>query len=219
MTDAQKETLRFYTTNDFLLINGLLWGADDTTIDRYIQLINADGRGVIAEALAQGPDVRWNCSKEEGEHLLQIYQKRFPVIENQAVKDEILERAKKDISNMMACLTPLTTEMLLYRNIKTRFVHTLEAGMTLDYLGFSSCSLSPHRAENAAYGSSDCTLAEINVPVGIPAIRLDLLPDAQNEPDEIILAPAEFLINKVDRTNKRIYMTCIKPLKHAFATE
>jgi len=51
MTEAQKETLQFYTTNDYLLINGLLWGEDEKTIDRFIQLINDDGRGMMAEAL------------------------------------------------------------------------------------------------------------------------------------------------------------------------
>ena len=39
MTEAQKETLRFYTTNDYLLINDLLWGTDAKTIDLFIQLI------------------------------------------------------------------------------------------------------------------------------------------------------------------------------------
>ena len=58
MTDAQIETLRFYTTNDYLLINGLLWGVDEKTIDLFIHLINADGRGVMAEAMEQGFDIR-----------------------------------------------------------------------------------------------------------------------------------------------------------------
>lgn len=39
MTEAQKETLRFYTTNDYLLINGLLWGENEKTIDIFIQLM------------------------------------------------------------------------------------------------------------------------------------------------------------------------------------
>ena len=73
MTESQKETLRFYTTNDYLLINGLLWKAEEETIDFFIRLINEDGRGVMAEAEAQGYDVRWNCSREEGEALYQIY--------------------------------------------------------------------------------------------------------------------------------------------------
>jgi len=76
----------------------------------------------------------------------------------------------------------------------------------LDYLGFSSCSLHPHVAENATYGSSRCTLAEITIPAGTPAIRLDLMPDVQNEPDEVILAPMTFFVTKVDRENNRIYM-------------
>ena len=208
MTVAQKETLRFYTTNDYLLINGLLWGTDEKTIDIFINLINEDGRGVMSEAVEQGFDIRWNCSKEEGDRLYQIYQKRFPIIDSEAVKEQILERARVDIANMIACMTPLETDMMLYRNIKTRFVENLKEGMTLDYLGFSSCSLNPHMAENAEYGSSGCTLAEIIVPAGTLAIRLDLMPDIQNEPDEIILAPVKFIVTKFDKTENKIFMTC-----------
>lgn len=210
MTEAQKESLRFYTTNDYLLINGLLWGTDEKTIDIFINLINEDGRGVMAEAVEQGFDVRWNCSKEEGDRLYQIYRKRFPVIDSEAVREQILERARVDIANMIACMTPLETDMVLYRNIKTGFVENLREGMTLDYLGFSSCSLNPHIAENADYGSSGCTLAEIIVPAGTLAIRLDLMPDIQNEPDEIILAPVKFMVTKVDKTESKIFMTCCK---------
>lgn len=210
MPEAQKETIRFYTTNDYLLINGLLWGENEKTIDIFIQLINDDGRGVMAEAIAQGFDVRWNCSKEEGERIYQIYQKPFPIIDDQNVKNQIFERARVDISNMMSCMEPLATELVLYRNIKTNFVDKLEQGMSLKHLGFSSCSLSSHIAENATYGSSGCTIAEIIAPAGTPAIRLDLMPDVQNEPDEVILAPMEFLITKVDKDNNKIYMTCSK---------
>ena len=57
------------------------------------------------------------------------------------------------------------------------------------------------------YGSGGCTLCEIIAPVGTPAIRLDLMPDVQNEPDEVILAPVEFLVTKVDKENGLIFMT------------
>ena len=212
MTESQKETLRFYTTNDYLLINGLLWGEDEQKIDIFINLINEDGRGVMAEASQQGYGIRWNCNEEEGERLYKVYQRRFPIIDSVAVKEQILKQARKDIDNMMSCMTPLETDMVLYRNIKTRFVEKLKEGMTLDYLGFSSCSLNPHVAENAEYGSSGCALAEIVVPVGTPAIRLDLMPDIQNEPDEIILAPVKFVISKIDKTSNKIYLTCCKSL-------
>ena len=208
MTEAQKETLRFYTTNDYLLINGLLWGEEEKKIDIFIQLINEDGRAVMAEAMDQGFDIRWNCSKEEGARLYKIYQKRFPIIDSEEVKARILERANEDIANMASCMTPLEHEMVLYRNIRTRFIDKLDANQTVNYLGFSSCSLSPHVAENATYGSSGCTLTEITVPAGTPAIRLDLMPDVQNEPDEVILPPITFLVTKVDRENNKIYMTC-----------
>ena len=65
MTDEQKETLKFYTTNDYLLINGILWGEDESTIDTLIHIINEDGLGVMKEARELGFDVRWNCTKEE----------------------------------------------------------------------------------------------------------------------------------------------------------
>lgn len=208
MTEAQKETLQFYTANDYLLINGLLWGEDEKTIEKYIQLINKDGRGVMAEAMEQGFDVRWSCSKAEGERLYQIYQKRFPILDDLSVKNQILEQARMDISNMMSCMTPLTSELVLYRNIKTKFTDQLEQEMIFHHLGFSSCSLSPHIAENATYGSNECTLVEITAPAGTPAIRLDLLPDVQNEPDEIILAPMDFLLTKIDKESGKIYMIC-----------
>ena len=208
MTEAQKETLRFYTTNDYLLINGLLWGEDDKKIDIFIRLINEDGRGVMAEAEEQGFDVRWECSKEEGERLYRIYQRRFPIIDNEGVKEQILQRAMDDISNMMSCMVPLESQMVLYRNIKTRFVNNLEEEMSFVCRGFSSCSLNPHVAENATYGLGGCTLVEIIAPVGTPAIRMDLMADVQNEPDEVILAPAEFFVTKVDKENNKIYMTC-----------
>ena len=84
--------------------------------------------------------------------------------------------------------------------------------MSLNYLGVSACSLRPHVAENATYGSSGCTLVEIIAPAGTNAIRLDLMPDVQNEPDEVILAPMEFFVTKVDRENNKMYMTCSRPL-------
>lgn len=207
MTEAQKETLNFYTTNDYLLINGLLWGESEEKINAYIDIINQDGQAVMKEATEMGYDVRWGCSKEEGEKLYQIYQKRFPVIDSEDIRLQIIERAKDDIANMMSCLEPLTSELTLYRNIKTNFVNALEEGSIVKYLGFSSCSLNPHTAEDAMYGSGGCTLCEIIAPVGTLAIRLDLMPDVQNEPDEVILAPVDFLVTKVDKESGKIYMT------------
>lgn len=166
MTEAQKETLKFYTTNDYLLINGLLWGEDQTVIDEYIQLINADGRAVMKEAIDIGFQKRWNCNKEDGEKLYKIYQKRFPVINCVETKNEIINRAKTDIKNMMESLEPLDKKMVLYRNIKSKYICTLQEGQILRYPGFSSCSLNTHIAENASYGSSESTLFKINIPKG-----------------------------------------------------
>ena len=212
MTEEQKETLRFYTTNQYLLLNGLLWGESDEKIDAFIRLINEDGRGVMAEAVKQGFSVRWKCGEEEGKRLYRVYQRRFPVLDGQGTKDRILETARRDISNLFAALAPLETEMVLYRNIKTRYAERLKEGTTFSHLGFSSCSLSPHVAENAEYGSSGCRLAEIVVPSGFPAIRLDLMPDVQNEPDEVILAPAEYSVSAIDPESGKLFLTCVKPL-------
>lgn len=208
MTEKQKETIRFYVTNDFLLINGLLWGEDEKYIDEVINAINQDGRAVMKEALEQGPDKRWGCSKEEGERLLKIYEKRFPIIGSKKIKKEIIKRAKDDISNMMSAMKPLKSDMVLYRNIKNRFVSNLKEGQIINYLGFSSCSLNPHVPDKKMYGASDNVLLEINVPAGTLAIRLDLMPNVRNEPDEVILAPMKFLITKIDKENNKIYMKC-----------
>lgn len=161
----------------------------------------------MKEATEMGYDVRWDCSKEEGEKRYQIYHKRFPIIDSEDIRLQIIERAKADIANMMSCLEPLTSELTLYRNIKANFVSNLEEGSIIKYLGFSSCSLNPHTAEDAMYGSGGCTLCEIIAPTGTPAIRLDLMPDVQNEPDEVILAPVDFLVTKVDKESVKIYMT------------
>lgn len=208
MTEAQKETLRFYTTNDYLLINGLLWGESEKRIGAYIDIINQDGLAVMKEADEMGYDVRWDCSKEEGKKRYQIYQRRFPIIDSEDVRRQIIERAKADIENLMSCLEPLASDLVLYRNIKTSFVKGLEESSIIKYLGFSSCSLNQHTAEDALYGSGGCTLAEITAPAGTPAIRLDLMPDVQNEPDEVILAPRKFLVTKVDRESGKIYLIC-----------
>ena len=67
LTEEQKEAIRFYTTNDYLLINGLLWKEDRDVIKEKIRIINEDGRAVMQEAVDQGFGRRWNCSDEEGE--------------------------------------------------------------------------------------------------------------------------------------------------------
>ena len=51
-------------------------------------------------------------------------------------------------------------------------------------------------------------LLESLAPVGTPAIRLDLMPEVQNEPDEVIIAPIKFLVTKVDKEHNKMYMTC-----------
>ena len=205
LTEEQKETIRFYTTNDYLLINGLLWKEDRDVIKEKIKIINEDGRAVMQEAVHQGFCRRWNCSDEEGERIYQQFQKRFPVINSESVIDEIIKRAEEDISVLYSCMEPLQEDMVLYRNIKTVYLTDVVEGEIIDYRGFSSCSMKPHAAENAEYGSSNCSLVIINVPKGTPAIRLDLMEDIANESDEIILPPLRFMVNTVNE--KAVYMS------------
>lgn len=209
----QKETLKFYTTNDYLLINALLWEEDDSTIDELIKIINDDGRGVLQEAIEMGFDVRWNCSKERGEEIYEIYTKRFPIINDETIKNKIIERARLDIDNMFNSLTISSEHLTLYRNIKTRFIKKYKEGEVINYKGFSSCSLNPHIPENSTYGSSNCTLFEIDVPIGTKMIRIDLMEDIRNEDDEIILPPMKFKISKIDREGNKIYMSCFNGLE------
>ena len=40
LTEEQKESLKFYVTNDYLLVNALLWNEDIKVINELIDLIN-----------------------------------------------------------------------------------------------------------------------------------------------------------------------------------
>ena len=197
MTEQQKETLRFYTTNDYLLINGLLWCENKNILIDKIKIINEDGRGVMKEALEQGFDKRWNCSLEEGERIYKMFERRFPIITNNEIIQQIIDRAKEDIKILSSCLKPLEEDLVLYRNIKTKYISDYKNGDVIDYLGFSSCSLNSHEAENTMYGSSGCTAIIVEAPKGTPAIRLDQLGDIANEPDEVILPPTKFEVKKI----------------------
>ena len=54
------------------------------------------------------------------------------------------------------------------------------------------------------YGSGGCTMMEIEVKKGTPAIRLDRYPGISNEPDEVILPPIEYHITGIEMEGKRI---------------
>lgn len=209
LTEEQKESLKFYVTNDYLLVNALLWNEDIKVINELIDLINMDGRGVMKEALEMGFDIRWNCSKEEGERKFKVFEKRFPLIDSEEVRNKIISRAKQDIDNMMSSFSLLKEDIVVYRNIKTKYISDIKENSVLEYKGFSSCSLMPHIPENASYGSKGSTLFEIEVPKGTPIIRIDLLEDIRNEEDEVILPPISFKINHIDKEKNKVFMRVI----------
>ena len=93
---------------------------------------------------------------------------------------------------------PIEEDMILYRNIRKKFVENLTEGQVIDYKGFSSCSLEPHVPEAATYGHSNSVLLNIQVPKGTPAIRLDKFESVGNEPDEIILPPMKLEIANIN---------------------
>ena len=152
----------------------------------------------MKEAEEMGFALRWNCSEEEGKKLYEIYKKRFPIIDSKVIKNQIINRAFEDIDIMFSCLKPLEEDLVLYRNINNRFVSSWKENDVIDYKGFSSCSLQPHIAENAMYGSSNCALLKIYVLKGTPSIRMDKYENVGNEPDEVILPPIKLKIKKVD---------------------
>ena len=208
MTEEQKETIRFYTTNDYLLINGLLWGEKDEIINEFITLINNDGRAVMKEAEEAGFDARWDCSIEEGKKLYEIYKKRFPFTINEETRKQIIDRAKQDIKNLTDCLKPLPNDTVLYRNTKAKYFATIKEGDVFNCLGFSSCSLTPHNAENLMYGTNSDIMLKINAPKGTLAIKMDEYLDIANEPDEVILPPTKFLIANIDKDQRLIHAIC-----------
>lgn len=82
----------------------------------------------MKEAEEQGFGKRWECDEEEGKRIYETYKERFPVIDSPKIRDAIIQRAKDDVKNLLACLEPLDGDMILYRNVHNKYAANLKVG-------------------------------------------------------------------------------------------
>ncbi len=213
MTAAENESLMFYVINDAALINALLWG-DFNNIDKLIDIINNDGMAVIKLALEKGPENFFSKNKDISIMKYELFKKRFKPFSKTFTKQDVIDRAYKDIENLQNLMQPLDNDMTLYRNVNPEFCEIYKNNQKINLLGFSSCSLEPHSAGNKQYGNNaDCIMVKINVPASFPAIRVDLLENIRNELDEVILPPMTCSIDNIKNVDGKpqIEMTCLQP--------
>jgi len=218
MNSEQKESIYFYGTNDYLIINSIMWGNMQGALNG-IKVANQDAKAVIKEALEQGFDKRWGVSLERGQEIFDAYKRRTPDEINSVTIQEYINRAEQDIKNIYACMEKTDCELILYRNVRTKNANSnYEIGEKIKLKSFSSSSMN---IIDESYSSKDKSYIQyvLKVPKGTPILRMDKLPqDIRNEDDEILLSPVECVITnvmdgKTENCKKIIELTVVKSLE------
>jgi len=201
MKKEQKESILFYSLNDYLIINNLMWGNKKEAIDGYKIAYN-DAQGIMKEALQMGLDKRWGVSLKKGKELFNAYKRRFPEILNEMVLEKVLKRAYKDINNITNCMTPSEKDFVVIRNV--RISNSCQSYNIDDTILLQSLSSSSVGLFDYSYDSKDKQYIRyiIHIPRGTPILEMKSLPkDIRNEEDEIILPPMACLIMNVNMGN------------------
>lgn len=197
ITERQIEALCFYETNDYLLINSILWN-NYGEIFTALDVINNDALCVMKQAREVGVEKRWGWPKPFGDWLYKTYQKRSYQNLSQKTFDMRMQQACEDIKSILEIMQPLKNDLLVYRNI--RYDNKQEkytVGARIKLKGFNSTSTNIHH-DSYASKQSKFLRYEIFVPKGTPAIVVaDLAEYLRNEQDEVILPPIECKITDV----------------------
>lgn len=218
MNNEQKESIYFYSTNDYLIINSIMWGNMQGALNG-IKIANQDAKAVMKEALEQGFDKRWGVSLEKGNEIFRAYERRTAIEINSATTQEYINRAKQDIKNIYSCMEQANYELKLYRNIRIKNANSnYQVGDKIKLKSFSSTSVN---LVDESYSSKDKSYIRyvIKVPKGTPILRRDKLPqDIRNEEDEVLLPPVECKITnvidgKTENCKKIIELTVVKLLE------
>lgn len=184
-----EESIYFYTLNDYLLINNLLWG-NAKKLEKSIQIIYDDAKASIALAERIGIENRWRGTPERCNAVYNAHRKRTPEILDKKSKAKFILRAKQDIENIYGAMKPSQTDMVLYRNIRLCDVKEDDYGLSkeLKQYGFSSCSKRPCES---SYNSKDKKFVrfKIIIPKNTLMLDLDNFPDWNNEKGEVVLPP------------------------------
>lgn len=104
-----EETIFFYTRNDYLIINNLLFG-NMNHLWEVAEIVNGDSKGMLKE---HEDGVRALNQKNIERYKNRIYDK----LDDKA-KAKIIKTAKNDISNILSAMKPTKNKIILYRNVR-----------------------------------------------------------------------------------------------------
>ena len=196
MNKEQEESLFFYARNDYLIINNLLLGNVERAIKGY-KLAYEDGRGMVREALEVGVGERWGVSKEKGQEIFDWYEKRYPDELNKEVIETALKRALNDFHNILNCMSPLSEDMVLNRNISVEYaLNEYKIGQKIKLKTVLSTSVNIY--EESFWGPKTFLRYVLNIPKGTPAIKMWEAPEyIRNEEDEVLLPPLEVKVKTI----------------------
>lgn len=191
-----EESVSFYTRNDFILMNALLVGDEETLWD-FAPVAYGDNLGILKEYKAgvrtiEGDyDVKW----------IACLKKRLLNQLDEETKKMVIRNARTDIQNILGAMEPAGKELLLYRTaweypeVDSENAYPfaweykslpLSVGKAVDIAILSSTSLTPYREKEE--GKRGFWRYEITVPAGNPVLLLDQFV-THNEDGEVILPP------------------------------
>ncbi|MCL2557842.1 MAG: hypothetical protein FWE09_05130 [Treponema sp.] len=210
MNESTRESIRFFTGADYLVVNNLLW-ANKINLRRGIEAAHRNNAGVIREAMEMTPEVRWGVPKEEGEKLLEAYRRRTPDEITEASEAKIIETAINDIRTICDSMRPADSEMTLYRNVEEEHaIKELTVGKEVDLLGLTSTSSTGQKIDygNGSFKTAFC-IYEIKISVGLPVLIVE---NDYREENEVILPPMRYRISGTRDNGKIAALEAIKPL-------
>jgi hypothetical protein len=188
-----KDTIFFYSRNDYLIINSLL-GGDMDHLWEMAEVVNGDSKAVLA-AYADG------TRKPHKKNIVRYKSRIYDCLDDNT-KAKILETARQDIANIFGAMKPAKRQMLLYRTVfiiddPLRPHNALPSCEVNDIVAFdiiSSTSIAPYR-EDAGF---DFYRYEITVPKHGLVLKLDRFNrNIRNEDGEVLLPPMNCRVTNI----------------------
>ena len=187
-----KDTIFFYTRNDYLIVNNLLCG-DMERLWEMAGVVNGDSKAML---------------KEHADGLIKLdkksvarYQGRIYETLDDRAKANILVTAREDIANILGAMKPTKKRMLLYRTVflvddplRPYTLPSYNIDDIAEFQTITSTSLAPYR-EDAGFAF---LRYEITVPKGGRILELDRFSRViRNEDGEVLLPPMQCRVTNI----------------------
>lgn len=187
-----KDTIFFYTRNDYLIINNLLCGNMEQLWE-FAEVSNGDSKWML-KAYEDG--LRKLDRKSVARYRGRIYETL-----DDSAKTKILATAREDIANIFGAMKPARRKLLLYRTVfavddplRPYVLPSYNVNDIAEFRGITSTSLTPYR-EDAGF---DFYRYEIIVPKGGRILKLDRFNRTiRNEDGEVLLPPMKCRVTNI----------------------